>query len=370
VHNALYWIEEFHLDGLRFDAIDHIHDDSDPEIVVEIAERIRQHYPGRDIHLTTEDARNITHLHERGPNGEVRHFTAEWNDDFHNAIHVAATGETDGYYADFSEHLWDTIARALAEGFVFQGECTARSQTPRGVSCTNLPPTAFVDFIQNHDQVGNRAFGERLTGLAEASMVELLLAMLLLSPHIPLLFMGEEWGETRPFSFFTDFHGELADRVREGRRREFAAFQVFHHDVNSLRQVPDPNAFSTFDASRLDWEELRTGRGVQRFALVSHLIALRQKLIVPRLRGAPAGSGHMETVDEGLICTCWRLEGGTLRMTVNFDNESRPVEPISGSIVYASSPEARDAVAGAGFFPSHAIVVAFEGDHQALARAS
>ena len=140
-----------------------------------------------------------------------------------------ATGETEGYYADFAEDHWAKLARALAEGFAYQGEPSRHHDgAPRGVPSAHLPPLAFIDFLQNHDQVGNRAFGERLIDAgAAARCVRALTAILLLSPHVPLLFMGEEWGETRPFAFFTDFDGDLADAVREGRRREFRHFAAF-----------------------------------------------------------------------------------------------------------------------------------------------
>ena len=162
VENALHWLEEYRLDGFRFDAIDHVRDPrSRPELLVEIAERIRALDLGRPIHLTTEDNRNITRLHERGPGGAVPHYTAEWNDDFHNTAHVVATGETEAYYADFVADPVAALARALAEGFVFQGEATVSGEA-RGEPSTHLPPAAFIDFLQNHDQTGNRAFGERL----------------------------------------------------------------------------------------------------------------------------------------------------------------------------------------------------------------
>src|SRR5690606_14632981 len=133
--------------------------------------------------------------------GGVPRFTAEWNDDLHNAIHVYATGETDGYYKDFADETERLVARTLAEGFAYQGEKSKVSGEIRGVDSRKQPPVAFVDFIQNHDQVGNRAFGDRLVSLAGAERVKALLSALILAPHIPLLFMGEEYGETRPFLF-------------------------------------------------------------------------------------------------------------------------------------------------------------------------
>jgi 1,4-alpha-glucan branching enzyme len=155
----LFWLTEYQLDGLRFDAIDQIEDRSARHVLIEIAEHIRAAIPDRHIHLTTEDSRNVIFLHPRDENGQTPLFTAEWNDDFHNAAHVFATGETHAYYQDFAHQPAKNVARALAEGFVYQGELSAQTGKPRGVACAAQPPQFFVDFIQNHDQTGNRAQG-------------------------------------------------------------------------------------------------------------------------------------------------------------------------------------------------------------------
>ncbi|RUT35199.1 malto-oligosyltrehalose trehalohydrolase [Arsenicitalea aurantiaca] len=369
IENALYWLEEFRLDGLRLDAVDHIHDEaSDPELLVEIGQRIRAAYPDRAIHLTTEDNRNVTHYHERGERGEVVLFSGEWNDDFHNVAHAIATGETEGYYVDFVENHWWQIARSLAEGFAYQGEPSRlRDGEPRGFPSGHLPPTAFVDFIQNHDQVGNRAFGERLIDLADRNMVETLLAMLLLSPHIPLLFMGEEWGETRPFAFFTDFKGELADAVREGRRREFASFAAFHGDAENLEHVPDPNAQGTFEASRLNWDCLDTEAGQRWMALTKRLIKLRHERIVPHLYAVGPNSGTVEQAEDGLVSVSWRLTGAVLHMVANLDDEPRRAKTVlAGEVVYATSDEVLKGLQERGDLPARTIVVTIGGEHQDL----
>ncbi len=166
VEAPLYWLKEFHLDGLRFDAIDQIEDTSPKHALIEIAERIRTEIADRPAHLTTEDSRNVIFLHPRNPDGSAPLFTGEWNDDFHNAVHVFATGETHAYYQDFADAPEKQVARVLAEGFAYQGDVSPQSGEPRGVDSTGQPPVAFVDFIQNHDQVGNRAWGERLIELA------------------------------------------------------------------------------------------------------------------------------------------------------------------------------------------------------------
>ncbi len=270
IENALYWLDEYRIDGLRLDAVDQIDDQSEEPILQEIARAVRDHGFERPVHLTTEDDRNITWMHEREPDGSPKFYDGEWNDDWHHAAHVLATGESEGYYFDYARDPRGEIATGLRDGYIFQGGVSAfRDGARRGEPSAHLPPVAFVNFLQNHDQIGNRAFGERLTTLAEPEAVRVLTALLLLSPHIPLLFMGEEWGETRPFQFFCDFHGELADTVREGRRREFAAF-------GWDAEVPDPQAQATFERSTIDPSVAGSGAHAQLLALYQRLLRLRR----------------------------------------------------------------------------------------------
>ncbi|WP_210527205.1 malto-oligosyltrehalose trehalohydrolase [Rubellimicrobium arenae] len=337
VENALYWLTEFRLDGLRLDAIDHVRDRTDPEILVEIARRIRAEITDRPIHLTTEDNRNVTHLHERGPDMSVPLYSGEWNDDFHNVAHVVATGESEGYYLDFARDHWRLLARSLAEGFAFQGEVTPQTGQPRGQPSGHLPPTAFVDFLQNHDQVGNRAFGERLATLTSPPMLRALTTILLLSPHIPLLFMGEEYGETRPFCYFTDYEGDLADAIREGRRREFADFAAFAGGGEALSHVPDPNAASTFEASKLDWGRCGQPEGQERLAEVRDLLALRREFIVPHLAGTGPGSGTVLSWEDGAVAVDWQLNGALLQLRANLGATPCPLPPARGRLLIATS---------------------------------
>ena len=340
IGNALYWLTEFRFDGLRLDAVDNVRDEgSEEELLVEMARRIREEIADRPIHLTTEDNRNVTHLHERGTDGSVPLYTGEWNDDFHNAAHVAATGEADAYYADFVHDHWGKLARALAEGFAFQGERTREGES-RGSPSGHLPPTAFVDFLQNHDQVGNRAFGERLIDLAGEGTVRALTAMLLLSPHVPLLFMGEEWGETRPFAFFTDFHGDLAEAVRKGRRKEFEKFAAFR-DPERRKAIPDPNDPATFDASKIDWRRPQAEDGRAWLEFYRELLSLRRERIVPRLANAATNCGRIVEVDEGLIAVDWRLDGAVLGLRANLRHEQARMEQAGGAMLYAY-PKAAD----------------------------
>lgn len=345
VEAPLYWLEEFNLDGLRFDAIDQIEDNADKHVLIEIAERIRAGITNRPIHLTTEDSRNVTFLHPRKKDGSVPLFTGEWNDDFHNAVHVFATGETHGYYQDFAHQPETLVACTLTEGFAYQSEVSAQTGEKRGVTSTRQPPVAFVDFIQNHDQVGNRAQGERLIELAGADRTKVLLASLLLSPHIPLLFMGEEYGETHPFLFFTDFHGELANAVREGRAKEFAG-----HAGHEDESVPDPNAKSTFEMSKLDWKKQDSDDGKAWLALTSELLALRQICIVPLLATAGGNTGQIVQSAEGFFAVTWTFPQGTLSMALNIGETTQPLPDQSGTTIFAWPKAGHD-------LPQNAIIV-------------
>ncbi len=341
VENALYWLHDFHLDGLRFDAVDHIHDEADPEILVEFAQSIRAAFPGRHIHLTTEDNRNVTNLHERDSENRVPLYTAEWNDDFHNVAHVVASGETDAYYEDFAAEPLRLLARASAEGFAYQGEISIHGENkPRGYPSAHQPPSAFVDFLQNHDQVGNRALGDRLILLSRETKLRVLQAMLLLSPHIPLLFMGEEWGEVRPFYFFTDFHGELAKAVREGRRREFAKFPAFDTE-DEQKQIPDPNAEQTFNASKIDWHRQDTDKGADWLAFTKRLLALRHEHIVPLVKAGGAHSGRVLKAEKDVIAVDWRLGASLLQLRATFSEGPHEVPPVDGRVIFAE-PKLRE----------------------------
>jgi malto-oligosyltrehalose trehalohydrolase len=322
--NALYWLEEFRFDGLRLDAVDHIarHDHSEPPFLEELARIVRTRLPHRHVHLTTEDDRNVAHLHSRDSEGRPTHYTAEWNDDFHHAAHAAATGESIGYYSDYADRAVFRLARSLASGYVYQGEPSAfRGGRARGESSEHLPPATFVNFLQNHDQIGNRAYSERLTSLADPKVVEALTVVLLLAPQIPLLFMGEEWGETRCFGYFTDFHGDLGRLVREGRRREFEKWPHFASDEHSAL-IADPNVEATFHASRLDWNKLATREHAARLAFVRDLIGVRAREIVPLISLIGGHSGLAEMLSEDAFLVTWRPRGGgRLCMTANFGED-------------------------------------------------
>jgi len=309
IENAIYWILEFNIDGLRLDAVHAIHDDSQPDILQELAARVRLAVPAdRHVHLILEnDANQATYL-RRDAGGHVTAYNAQWNDDFHHAAHVILTGETEGYYADFSADPVAKLGRALAEGFAFQGEHSAYRGVTRGEPSGDLPPTAFVNFLQNHDQIGNRAFGERLATLAEPAALDAATAILLLSPSPPLLFMGQEWDTTTPFLFFCDFAGTLGAAVRDGRRREFAKFSAFATAV-AMATIPDPVAPETFATSQLGTHSPAT-------PTIRRLLEIRQQEIVPRLPGIRGGAQY--AVEATRLVVTWRLgDGSALTLVAN-----------------------------------------------------
>lgn len=340
IENALYWLEEYRFDGLRLDAIDQI---ADPTLVEDLAREVRAHGFTRPVHLTTEDDRNITGLHRRDETGRSLLYDGEWNDDFHHVAHVLATGEDDGYFGDYADDPRGDMGVALRDGFVQQGRPSPhRDGAARGEPSAHLPPEAFVNFLQNHDQTGNRAFGERLTALAPPEAVETLTTVLLLSPMIPLIFMGEEWGETRPFQFFCDFHGDLAEAVRQGRRREFARWRQFADEAVRAR-IPDPNSPATLERSRLDWSGPKSEAGRARHRLVRELMRIRAAEIVPRLPGMAAMNA--ETVPHGArgVAARWTLgDASGLHMLANLGGPPIDAE-LPGRDLFRLRDAGRDA---------------------------
>jgi maltooligosyltrehalose trehalohydrolase len=330
VENALYWLEEYHFDGLRFDAVHAIVDDSPRHILTEIAETVRQRCDAdRAIHLVLENDNNEARRLEAGL------FTAQWNDDVHHALRVLTTGETNGYYADYADAPAERLGRALAEGFAYQGEVSRRRRARRGDPSAQLPATSFVSFVQNHDQVGNNAFGTRLVRLASPDAVRVAAAICLLSPQIPLIFMGEEWGAVQPFTYFCDFEPDLAEKVRAGRRREFADFHDFRRGV---ADIPDPCAEATFAAAVLDWHAPERSPHSEWLLWYRRMLALRAQEIAPRLAGMPGNAGRWCVSDDRLLRVDWRLGGGArLTLLANFDGDEVALrEPVAGRLLYAS----------------------------------
>ena len=321
IENAIYWLREYRFDGLRFDAVGAI---LDLDFPAAMARRIRAAIePGRHVHLVLEHEHNRASLMRDGG------FDAQWSDDIHHALHVLLTGETEGYYADFTAAS-TKLARCLADGFAFQGEVNAKG-VHRGERSGDLPPTAFVAFLQNHDQIGNRAMGDRLTTSVDPEALRAAQALLLLSPQIPLLFMGEEYGSQAPFPFFTDHHDELADLVREGRRREFAGFPAFS-DPKTRERIPDPNAIETFMLACPDPVE-EDADTISHFRI---LLALRRCHVMPRIPGS-VSLGARALGARGVIARWQMGDGAELAVAVNFGTAPVHVgEPPDGPVLFES----------------------------------
>jgi maltooligosyltrehalose trehalohydrolase len=306
--------------------------------------------PGREraVHLILENERNdATRLRRDGAGaGAPALADAQWNDDVHHALHVIATGETDGYYADYAAEPVRLFGRALAEGFAYQGEASAyRGGAAHGTPSTQLPPLAFVNSLQTHDQVGNRAFGERIATLAVAAArddaLRALLACVLLAPSPPMLFMGEEWAASTPFLYFCDFSGELAQAVTRGRRAEFERFARFADPVLRDR-IPDPNADATFVRSKLDRREREREPHASWLALYRELLCLRHVHLLPWLAGA--GSGTLSLPAPGTLSVSWPLgEGQRWHLRAQLAAQPGPAElaaELPGRPVYRSHPDA------------------------------
>jgi len=327
IGNALYWLNDYGFDGLRFDAVHAIEDE---EFLLNMAAAIRAGVPEREVHLVLENEHNDARLLRVGP--EEAKFDAQWADDWHHGAHVLLTGESEGYYEDFQDAA-KLLARCLAEGFAYQGEGSPHADgKARGTPSAHVPSTGFVICLQNHDQVGNRAMGERLTVLADKQALRAAVVVLLMTPQIPMIFYGEEFGTRTPFLFFTDHEPELGKLVTEGRRKEFAKFTAFT-DPATREVIPDPNDVDTFRASvparpedAEEWE-----------ALYARLLALRREHVVPGIVGCE--SLGAEAVGESGVRAAWRLKGGgVLTIAANFGAAAVACAAGPGEILVGDAP--------------------------------
>jgi len=323
VDNARYWLVEYHFDGLRFDAVHEIKDEGYNHFLHDLALLVRASTDGRHTHLVLENEENDPAWLQRTGDLRAGLYDAQWNDDVHHLIEVALHGEHSSYARDYVEHP-EWLPRALATGFGFQGDpVPSRDGKPKGGPSADLPPIAFVSFIQNHDQIGNRLFGERASQLAERRQLRTVAALYLLSPHIPLLFMGEEWGADTPFLFFSDVGGDLADAIRQSRSEMLGEFVL---PSKQGMEAPDPMAQSTFEASKLDWSEPAKPGYSDWLSFYRDILAVRHREIVPRLEGVGGRAGDYRVLANGAFAVEWQLAGGAkLLLDANLTDE-----PVAG----------------------------------------
>jgi maltooligosyltrehalose trehalohydrolase len=336
IENALYWLREYRFDGLRLDAVHTILELDEISMLRDLSRAAGDLVTetGRHIHLVLENDDNAASLLDAGQETPSGKYRAQWNDDYHHAWHVLLTGETQGYYGDYTKSPRRRIARTLGSGFAYQGEASVhRDGQLRGEPSGTLSPTAFINFLQNHDQIGNRAFGDRLERKVNAEAIEAALVITLLAPAIPMLFMGEEWGSKTPFPFFCDFEGDLANAVRKGRSREYAwAYSKYGNEV------PDPLDQATFQSAVLDWDTRSEPAGRKRLALVQELLAIRRREIVPRLAGAAFGDAR--AADNGLLTAHWRMgDDVTLHLLANLSDQAATHQAgTAGTPIWGGEP--------------------------------
>ncbi len=340
--NARYWLEDFRFDGLRLDAVHAVVDPSPAHVLSELVSMARALPVGKT--LIAEDDRNDPAL------VEAVGFDAVWADDFHHAVRVSLTGERDGYYAGYAPGA-ATIARAVNRGWIYEGQTYAPTGRARGAVADALPAEAFVYCIQNHDQVGNRALGDRLTASVSLDAYRMASAVLLFLPMTPLLFMGQEWAASSPFQYFTDHEPELGRLVSAGRREEFKHFAAFS-DPAARERIPDPQAVETFERSRLRWSERDEGDHAAVLALYRELLALRRSDEVLR---EPSREGLFADA-VGDVLRVRRRKGSSERVLVaNLSSERRAL----GALVPAGSRVLVDtATGGEALAPWSAVIVA------------
>jgi len=317
IENAAYWLTEFRIDGLRLDATHAIVDPQAPSFLHDLRTHARAAVaPTRRIALVVENDKNDIALLDDG-------YDAQWNDAVHHCAHVLATGETEGYYRTYADDPLERLGRALTTGF--------------GAPSARLPLAAFVTFLQNHDQIGNRAFGERLERLTSAAAVRGLSALLFLAPSPPLLFMGEEWAASTPFLYFCDFEPDLARAVTAGRRREFQAFAAFA-DARLRETIPDPSAPETFAASVLRWEERERPEHAARLAFITGVLHARRRYVAPVVAGLTGFDASYERISERGLAFSWKLREGTLYADAQLGPESATTfrECLSGETFFST----------------------------------
>jgi len=318
IENALHWIGEYHIDGLRLDATHAMQDDGPRHFLAELAERVHAATPDRHAVVIAEDHRNLARMVMPMAGGGWG-LDGVWSDDFHHQVRRALAGDSDGYYADYSASTRD-IATTITQGWFYTGQLSTYLGAPRGTVPTGVPPQRFVVCLQNHDQIGNRALGGRLNHEIEPAALRSATVLLLTLPQTPLLFMGQEWAASTPFLYFTDHHTELGRLVTEGRRREFEGFAAFSEPA-ACALIPDPQALTTFEGSTLQWHEREEARHAGMLRLHQALLRLRRE--DPALRGADAGTFRAQALDDDTLVLIRWSESAMLAVVVRLRGAGR-----------------------------------------------
>lgn len=313
VENALHWVHEYHIDGLRLDATHELHDASPRHFLAELTTRVRASAPDRELVLIAEDHRNLAKM-MRPESAGGWGLDSVWADDFHHQVRRFLAGDHEGYYRDYTGSIGDLVA-TLNQGWFYRGQYSLHLGEARGTDPQELAPRSFVFCLQNHDQIGNRAFGDRLHAQIDMPAYCAASTLLLTAPATPLLFMGQEWAATTPFLYFTDHEEDLGKLVTQGRRQEFRHFLAFV-DPEARERIPDPQALSTFEASRLDWSESERPPHASILRLYRALLALRRH--EPALRSNRRGDTHAIALDDASLALIRRSseDGGGVTLLI------------------------------------------------------
>lgn len=309
IQNALHWVHEYHLDGLRLDATHAIHDQSARHFLAELTTRLHESAPARPIHVIAEDHRNLATM-VTPPEEFGWGLDAVWADDFHHQVRRLLAGDADGYYRDFTGTTAD-LAATLRQGWFYTGQYSEHLKEPRGTDPSAIPARRLVVCLQNHDQVGNRALGDRLHHQIDAAAFRAASVVLLTAPQTPLLFMGQEWAATSPFQYFTDHEAGLGRLVTEGRRREFKDFAAFA-EAGAEAAIPDPQAETTFLGSRLDWSEPEREPHASMMRLYAAVLAFRHR----ELEREDTSGFSADAYDADTLIMSWTPSAGDHHLVV------------------------------------------------------
>ncbi len=334
--NALYWLDEFNLDGLRLDATHTMIDTGPRHILEELASRVKAFAGDCHIHLILEDENNIAKRLTRSREGHCDGYTAQWNHDIDHLLGAGFMGAADERKIDDKGET-DRLGKALSEGFVI----AAKENKDEFEAGCHVPPNAFVSFLQSHDLVGNRIFGERATSLLSKETVRALVAVALLLPQTPMLFMGEEWGATSPFPYFCDLHGDLGEAVRKGRCEQISKLPGVSKE--EVENAPNPQAEATFRSAQLKWEELKQPEHAAWLRMYSELLRVRAERILPLLSGLCAPCGKYRVLGPGGLAIEWALAGGReLRLDANLWHRARSgFAEVQGEVIWSEPKETR-----------------------------